>query len=171
MTSSCFCCCCCCLCVCVRARASQFQSFDHFNDLHENGLLSYATEGNITSTKLITKGDWVQNHSISAASFNSSNTFHAVPPNWSKIVLMLVFTAYSSHICNIVLSSMMLAQINSKQWLTKHLLIFLCDPNCRKIWRLTFSGKLCLRGQTVEEVFLDCLTLKWKTMIQTGNVV
>jgi hypothetical protein len=98
-------CVCVCVCVCARARVSQFQPSDHFNDLHGTWLLSYATESNITSTKLITKADCVQNHSISAASFNSSNTFHAVPPNWSKIVLIL--TVYSSRICNIVLSYMM----------------------------------------------------------------
>jgi hypothetical protein len=51
------------------------------NDLHEAWLLSYATEGNITSTKLIAKAGWIQNHSISASSLNISNTFHAVPPS------------------------------------------------------------------------------------------
>jgi hypothetical protein len=130
--------------------------------------MSYANEGNITSTKLITEANWVQNHSISAASFNSSSKFCVVPPNWSKIVLILI--AYPLHICHIVLSYMTLDQINSKQWLTKHLLILLSGPNCHKI-KITPSGMLRLRGQTFKEIFLDCLTLKWKTMIQTGNVV
>ena len=46
-----------CVCVYMRARASHFQPFDHFNDLHETWLLSYAIEGNITYTQLITNAD------------------------------------------------------------------------------------------------------------------